>query len=45
MKYAVEMGSGAMMYKLSFIRNGSGIQKFISRRGFTDTYTGSTEVS
>jgi hypothetical protein len=26
-KYAVEVGSGAMMYELSFITTGSGIQK------------------
>jgi hypothetical protein len=29
MKYAVEMGSGAMIYILSFIKIGSGIQKLI----------------
>jgi hypothetical protein len=29
MKYAVEMGSGAMMYILSFIKIGSAIQKLI----------------
>jgi hypothetical protein len=29
MKYAVEMGSGAMMYIPSFIKIVSGIQKFI----------------
>jgi hypothetical protein len=27
MKYAVEMGSGAMIYIPSFIKNGSDIQK------------------
>jgi hypothetical protein len=27
MEYAVEMGSGAMIYTLSFIKIGSGIQK------------------
>jgi hypothetical protein len=26
MKYAVEMGSGAMIYNASFIQTGSGIQ-------------------
>jgi hypothetical protein len=31
MKYAVEMGSGAMIYILSFIKTGSGIQKLIRR--------------
>jgi hypothetical protein len=29
MKYAVEMGSGAMMYISSLIKTGSGIQKLI----------------
>jgi hypothetical protein len=29
MKYAVQMGSGAMTYIPSFIKTGSGIQKFI----------------
>jgi hypothetical protein len=29
MKYTVEMGSGAMIYIPSFIKIGSGIQKFI----------------
>jgi hypothetical protein len=29
MKYAVEMGSSAMIYIPSFIKIGSGIQKFI----------------
>jgi hypothetical protein len=29
MKYAVEMGSGAMMFIPSFIKIGSGIQKLI----------------
>jgi hypothetical protein len=36
MKYAVEMGSGAVMYIPSFIKIGSGIQKLIRRR---DTQT------
>jgi hypothetical protein len=35
MKYAVEMGSGAMIYIPSFIKIGSGIQKL--KRGFTET--------
>jgi hypothetical protein len=35
MKYAVEMGSGAMMYTLSSVRTGSGIQKLMEG-GFTD---------
>jgi hypothetical protein len=29
MKYAVEMGSSAMIYIPNFIKNGSGIQKLI----------------
>jgi hypothetical protein len=35
-KYAVEMGSGAMIYIPSFIKISSGIQKLM---GFTDTQT------
>jgi hypothetical protein len=31
MKYAVEMGSGVMIYIPSFIKTGSGIQKLIRR--------------
>jgi hypothetical protein len=31
MKYAVEMGSGAMIYIPSFIKIGSGIQKLLGR--------------
>jgi hypothetical protein len=38
MKYAVEMGSGAMIYIQSFIKIGSGIQKLMGG-GFTDTQT------
>jgi hypothetical protein len=37
MKYAVEMGSGAMIYIPSFIKTGSGIQKLIARD--TQTHT------
>jgi hypothetical protein len=29
MKYAIEIGSGAMMYIRSFIKIGSGIQKLV----------------
>jgi hypothetical protein len=36
MRNAVEMGSGAMIYILSFIMIGFGIQKFIWG-GYTDT--------
>jgi hypothetical protein len=32
MKYAVKMGSGAMIYMLSFMKFRSGIQKLIERR-------------
>jgi hypothetical protein len=38
MKYAAEMGSGAMIYVPSFMKTGSGVQKLI-RGGFTDTQT------
>jgi energy-coupling factor transporter transmembrane protein EcfT len=37
MKYAVEMGSGAMIYIPSFIETGSDILKLIRGRGFTNT--------
>jgi hypothetical protein len=37
MKYAVKMGSGAMIYIPGFIETGSGIQKLVG--GFTDTQT------
>jgi hypothetical protein len=37
MQYAVEMGSGAMIYIPSFIQIGSGIQKMME--GYTDTQT------
>jgi hypothetical protein len=36
MNYAVEMGSGAMIYIPSFIRNGLGIQQLM---GEDDTHT------
>jgi hypothetical protein len=38
MKYAIEMGSGAMIYIPSFIKIDAGIQK-VDRRGYTDTQT------
>jgi hypothetical protein len=41
MKYAVEMGSSAMMYILSFIKIGSGIRKLIRR----DTQTHRMEIT
>jgi hypothetical protein len=37
MKYAVEMGSGAMMYIPSFIKIGSGIQKLMGIHRHTDS--------
>jgi hypothetical protein len=37
MKYAVEMGSGVMIYIPSFTKIGSGIHKLIG--GYTDTHT------
>jgi hypothetical protein len=37
MKYAVEMGSGAMIYIASFLKIGSGIRKLI--RGDSETHT------
>jgi hypothetical protein len=41
MQYAVEMGSGAMIYMPRFIKIGSGIQKLMGRVGeFTDTQHG-----
>jgi hypothetical protein len=39
MKYAVEMGSGAMIYIPSFIKIGSNIQKLTEGEGNTDTHT------
>jgi hypothetical protein len=42
MKYAVEMGSGAMTYISSFIKTGSGIQKFI---GGIYRHTDSIEIA
>jgi hypothetical protein len=39
MKYAVQMGSGAMMYKPSFIKIGSGIQSLYGE-GYTDRQQG-----
>jgi hypothetical protein len=42
MKYAVEMGSGAMIYIPSFIKIGSGIQKLIV--GYIDTQTEERDI-
>jgi hypothetical protein len=39
MKYAVEMGSGAMIYIQSFIKIGSAIQKLIGRETNTHRHT------
>jgi hypothetical protein len=38
MKYAVEMGSGAMIYIPSFMKIGSGNQKLIGGRGVVQTH-------
>ena len=38
MKYAVEMGSGTMIYIPSFVKTGSGIQALI-RVAYTGTYS------
>jgi hypothetical protein len=38
-KYAIEMGSGAMTYIPVFIKRGSGIQKLIMGEAHTDTQT------
>jgi hypothetical protein len=40
MKYAVEMGSGAMIYIPSFIKIGSGIQKLIGGNRMTHRQQG-----
>jgi hypothetical protein len=37
MKYAVGMGSSAMIYVPSFIKTGSGIQKLIGRGNYENT--------
>jgi hypothetical protein len=39
MKYAVEMGSGAMVYIPSLVKIGSAIQKFKGGRCYADTET------
>jgi hypothetical protein len=39
MKYAVEMGSGAIIYIPSFIKIGSGIQKLMGGGSLTGTQT------
>jgi hypothetical protein len=44
MKYAVEMGSGAMIYTPSLIKIGSGIQKLIGG-GDPQTHTDSTKIA
>jgi hypothetical protein len=43
MKYAVEMGSGVMIYIPSFIKIGSGIQKLI--RGHAHRHTHGMEIA
>jgi hypothetical protein len=37
MKYSVKMGSGGVIYILSFINIGSGVQKLIVWDTYTDT--------
>jgi hypothetical protein len=44
MKYAAEMGSGAMIYIPSFIKSGSGIQKLMGGGG-RHRHTGSRAIS
>jgi hypothetical protein len=39
MKYAAEMGSGAMLHIPSFIKTGSGIQKLTGGNSETNTQT------
>jgi hypothetical protein len=43
MKYAAEMGSGATLYVPSFIKIGSGMQKFIKED--TQTWTDSMVIT
>jgi hypothetical protein len=43
MKFAIEVGSGAVIYIPSFIKIGSGIQKLMGGGGFT--YTDSKVIS
>jgi hypothetical protein len=45
MKYAVEMGSGAMIYIPSCIKIGSGIQKLTGVETETHKYTDSVEIA
>jgi hypothetical protein len=45
MKYAVDMGSGAMIYIPSFIKSGSGIQKLIRGYSQTHSHTDSMDVA
>jgi hypothetical protein len=45
MKYAVEMGSGAVIYTPSFIKIGSGIQKLMGVYTDTHTHTDSNVIS
>jgi hypothetical protein len=47
MKYAIEMGSGAMIYIPSFIKTGSGIQKLMGGGGDSQIhgYTDSMEIA
>jgi hypothetical protein len=40
MKYAIEMGSGAVIYISSFVYIGADIQRLIMGRGYTQAQTG-----
>jgi high-affinity Fe2+/Pb2+ permease len=43
MKYAIEMGSGAIIYVPSFIKIGSGVQK-LDKGGYIHTQTNSYNI-
>jgi hypothetical protein len=45
MKYTIEMGLGVMIYKPSFIKIGSEIQKLIGGDAQTQRYTDSMVIS
>jgi hypothetical protein len=45
MKYAVEMGSGAMIYIPSFIKIGSALQKLMGGGGDTQTHRQQHEIA
>jgi hypothetical protein len=45
MKCAIEVGPGAMIYMLSFVKTVSGIQKLLGRGGGCNTQTHSKVIS